>query len=390
MTTERWQRIEAVAQAALERAATQRAAFLDAACAGDASLREEVESLLAQQEPAARFMETPAVETGALWRPEDPTDTLIGRRLGPYELRQEIGHGGMGAVYLAERADDAYQKQVAIKLVKRGMDTNAILLRFRNERQILATLDHPNIAKLLDGGTTEGGLSYFVMDYVEGLPIDAYCGTHKLSVKDRLKLFRTICAAVQYAYEHHIVHRDLKPGNILVTAEGAPKLLDFGIAKLLAPEESGTGILPVQHRLEACATATGLRPMTPEYASPEQVRGEAITPASDVYALGVLLYELLTGHHPYRMETRTPKEFERIICEEMPDKPSTAIGRIGESLDAVDDKPVRITPESVSLMRDGRPDGLRRQLSGDLDNIVLMALRKEPVHRYPSVKAFSD
>ena len=230
----------------------------------------------------------------------------------------------MGAVYLAVRADDQYQKQVAIKLIKRGMDTETILRRFRTERQILANLDHPNIAKLLDGGTTEEGLSYFIMDYVDGLPIDLYCDTQKLTTVERLRLFRTVCSAVAYAHQNRVVHRDLKPGNILVTAQGVVKLLDFGVAKLLNPEASSktTG-----------STAAALRPMTPEYASPEQVRGSVITPASDIYSLGVLLYELLTGHRPYRVRSRTPQEIEHVICEEAPEKPSTVIGRVEEAPD---------------------------------------------------------
>ena len=251
--------------------------------------------------------------------PDQRDEQMVGQRIGPYKVIREIAHGGMGAVYLAFRADDEYQKQVAIKLIKRGMDTDLIIRRFRNERQILANLDHPNIARLIDGGTTEDGLPYFIMDHVEGLPIDAYCDAHKLSIAEQLKLFRTVCSAVEYAHQHHVIHRDLKPSNILVTAEGVPKLLDFGIAKVLNPEP------PFQ-----TVESVGLRPMTPDYASPEQVRGETITPASDVYSLGVLLYELLTGHRPYRVKSRTPQEIERVICEEEPEKPSRAIGCIEE------------------------------------------------------------
>ena len=286
----------------------------------------------------------------------------------------------MGAVYLAQRADDEYQKQVAIKIVKRGMDTQAILRRFHNERQILANLDHPNIAKLLDGGTTEDGLPYFIMDYVEGLPIDVYCDSHKLPTLERLKLFDAVCSAVQYAHQHGIVHRDIKPTNILVTADGAPKLLDFGIAKLLHPELSSQ---------TAESTATAQRPMTPHYASPEQVRAEEVMPASDVYSLGVLLYELLTGHRPYRFKSRAPQEIERIICEEEPERPSASIYRVEEVPGTDGETPIPITPELVSGTRDGEPKKLRRRLAGDLDNIVLMALRKEPARRYGSVEQFS-
>jgi serine/threonine protein kinase/Flp pilus assembly protein TadD len=281
---------------------------------------------------------------------------------------------------LAARADDEYQKQVAIKIVKRGMDTEAIIRRFLNERQILANLDHPNIAKLLDGGTTEDGLPYFVMDYIEGLPIHVYCDTHKRSIVERLKLFQTVCSAVHYAHHHDVVHRDIKPSNILVTAEGVPKLLDFGIAKLLNPDPS----------FQTKETTSLLRPMTPDYASPEQIRGEPITPASDVYSLGVLLYELLTSHRPYYVKNRTPQEIERTICEEEPKKPSTAISRIEEVPAADGTNRITLTPESVSEARGDQQEKLRRHLAGDLDNMVLMALRKQPERRYASVGQFSE
>src|SRR5205823_3781972 len=222
---------------------------------------------------------------------------------------------GMGAVYLAERADEQYKKQVAIKLIKRGMDTDSVLRHFRNERQILASFDHPNIARLFDGGTTKDGLPYFVMEYVEGLPINEYCAAHKISLVERLKLFREACAAVSYAHRHTVIHRDIKMSNILVTSEGTPKLLDFGIAKILQP-----GI-----ESEALMTMTGVRPMTPEYASPEQVRGEPITTASDVYSLGVVLYQLLTGRSPYRIATRSPAQLSQAITSTDPQRPSTAV-----------------------------------------------------------------
>ena len=377
MTPERWQKVEELFHLSLEREASQRAAFLDEACAGDPDLRGKVESLLAYDEQESDFLETPASGVRGDWLDEDQPGPMTGRRIGPYQVTREIGHGGMGAVYLAVRADDQYQKQVAIKLIKRGMDTETILRRFRTERQILANLDHPNIAKLLDGGTTEEGLSYFIMDYVDGLPIDMYCDTQKLTTVERLRLFRTVCSAVAYAHQNRVVHRDLKPGNILVTAQGVVKLLDFGVAKLLNPEASSktTG-----------STAAALRPMTPEYASPEQVRGSVITPASDIYSLGVLLYELLTGHRPYRVRSRTPQEIEHVICEEAPEKPSTVIGRVEEAPDR--DRP--LTPASVSETREGQPEKLRRRLAGDLDTIVLMALRKEPERRYGSVEQFSE
>ena len=254
MTPERWRQVDAIFQAAIEQAASRRAAFLAEACGGDAELRREVDALLASHEQADSFIETPAADWAAEALVDEAAAAMIGRRIGPYKITHEIGHGGMGAVYLAVRADEAYHKQVAIKLVKRGMDSEAIVHRFRHERQILAALDHPNISKLLDGGTTEDGLPYFVMDYVEGQPIDAYCDAHHLSIVARLQLFRTVCAAVHYAHQNGVVHRDLKPSNILVTTEGVVKLLDFGIAKLLHPELAA----------QTLESTVGLRPMTPE------------------------------------------------------------------------------------------------------------------------------
>jgi Serine/threonine protein kinase len=256
-----------------------------------------------------------------------------------------------------------------------------VLRRFRNERQILASLDHPNIARLLDGGTTEDGRPYFVMEYIEGKPITEYADEHRLATVERLKLFGQVCSAVHYAHQNLVIHRDIKPSNILVTADGTPKLLDFGIAKLLNPELAAQTIE---------ATAMAVRLMTPEYASPEQVRGEQITTASDVYSLGVLLYELLTGHRPYRIASRLPDDIARVVCEEQPQKPSTAVARAVTVEDTDGTMRATITPESVSRTRDGQPDKLRRKLSGDIDNIVLMAMRKEPQRRYASVDQLSN
>jgi len=371
MPPQRWQQIEALLQSALERKPDQRAAFLAEACADDASLRIEVESLIACEESAANFIEAPVFKAVAASGVEDQVTPVAGRRLGPYEIIREIGHGGMGVVWLAERADGQFSKQVAIKLVKRGMDTEEIVRRFRHERQILASLEHPHIARLLDGGTTDDGLPYFVMEYTEGRPIDKYCDHYQLNTVERLKLFRAVCSAVHHAHQRLVIHRDLKPSNILVTPEGVPKLLDFGIAKLLRPDLS-------LHMIGA--TMPGLRLMTPHYASPEQVRGEPITTASDVYSLGVLLYELLTGHCPYRLKGDLPHEIARAIGEEEPEKPSAAVGRVEKMA----------TPQSVSKTREGQPEKLRRRLKGDLDNIVFMALRKEPQRRYTSVEQFSE
>ena len=373
MEFERWHQIEELFHSALECEPNRRRAFLDNGCAADASLRQELESLLLSYEKGS-FTESPAFAEGMRLLEEKEDRSYVGRKIGPYKVIQEIGRGGMGAVYLASRADQTFQKEVAIKLIKRGLDTDDVIRRFRSERQILASLDHPNITKLFDGGTTEDGLPYFVMEYIHGEPIDKYCDERRLNISDRLRLFQSVCAAVQYAHQNLVIHRDIKAGNILVTDQGVPRLLDFGIAKLLAAGPS----FPEP-------TMTIARRMTPESASPEQVGGGAITTASDVYSLGVLLYKLLTGRSPYRLVGRQPSEMERAICEQDPERPSAAIGRVEES--GVSNP---ITPLSVSEAREGTPDKLRRRLQGDLDNIVLIALRKEPQRRYASAEQLSQ
>ena len=290
----------------------------------------------------------------------------------------------MGTVYLAVRSDDAYQKRVAIKVLKRGMDTEAIVGRFRNERQILASLEHPYIASLIDGGTTPEGLPYFAMEYVEGQTIVEYSEAHKLDTTARLQLFRKICTAVQYAHQNLIIHRDIKPQNVLVAADGTPKLLDFGIAKLLNPELGGQTLAP---------TLAGPQLMTPEYASPEQVRGLPVTTAMDVYSLGVLLYELLTGRRPYQIASRTPAEIERVVCHSEPLRPSTAVTHL-KVVEISPDAPTGAVTTSVDTAaerpRTEESGRLRKRLAGDLDNIVLKALSKEPSQRYASVDQFSE
>ncbi len=377
MTPERWQQIRGVFDQAVSIRAEGRAAFLDKACATDEELRREVESLLVSDDKAGtRFLNTPAVDL-AKGRPMAEAPSRVGRRIGAYHILEEIGHGGMGEVYRADRADGQYEKEVAIKLVRGGYDTAVVLERFRYERQILASLDHPNIARLLDGGTTDEGIPYLVMELIEGTPIDQYCDAHQLNVSERLRLFLQVCSAVQYAHQRLVIHRDIKPGNILVTKNGVPKLLDFGIAKILDPENS------------SATTVAG--PMTPEYASPEQIRGEPITTATDVYSLGVVLYRLMAGRSPYPMKTRTPHEFARAICEWEPERPSVAIlimsGRGKESLSALEGQPAFETFSSVS---EGSAAKLRRRLTGDLDDIVMMSLRKEPQRRYASVEQFAE
>jgi non-specific serine/threonine protein kinase/serine/threonine-protein kinase len=372
MKPERWQQVKQVLDAALAVEIDERVSYLDKACAADSELRQEVESLLLHhQQAGTAFLNTPAV---SLQTQPVSVLTRIGRRVGAYQMAEQIGHGGMGEVYRAARADGQYSKEVAIKLVRGGFDSTFILERFRNERQILATLDHPNIARLLDGGTTEDGVPYLVMELIEGTPIDQYCDEHRLSTTQRLHLFRQVCSAVQYAHQRLVIHRDLKPSNILVTEDGIPKLLDFGIAKILDPA--------------GAAETTLARPMTPQYASPEQIRGETITTATDVYSLGVVLYELLTGRSPYGGETVTGHRLAQAICEAQPARPSTAIARMVESRH--DGQLVRLTPEMISGSRDGSPARLRRRLSGDLDSIALKTLRKEPNLRYASAEQLAE
>jgi eukaryotic-like serine/threonine-protein kinase len=369
MDPERWQHVKQVLGATLDRDPSERSSFLAEVCGSDIDLRAEVESLLESHEEAGLFMDQPAIDARAL-----DGDDLTGKTVGSYRIVSKIGQGGMGTVYKAVRADDQFQQQVAIKLLNRGMDTAFIVRRFRNERQILASLDHPNIARLLDGGATSAGLPYFVMEYIDGVPLHEWCDAHRLSITERLKLFRKVCAAVHYAHQNLVVHRDLKPSNILVNAEGQPKLLDFGIAKLLSADDgSGAGD----------PTITMYRMMTPDYASPEQVRGERITTASDIYSLGVILYELLTGHRPYRVATQAPSEIEEMVCMREPDKPSTVIQKVEEV------KGASVTPEVVSKTREGSPEKLCRRLRGDLDNIIMMAMRKEPERRYVSAGQLS-
>jgi tetratricopeptide (TPR) repeat protein len=356
MSAERWTRVKQITLEALERTDSDRRPWLAEACAGDEPLRREVESLLDAHASAGDFLETPAIVAGgaveavaaATLRGSMPA--LAGRPIGPYRIIRELGQGGMAVVYLAERADAAFEKEVAIKIARGGPASASLMQRFSEERRILATLDHPNIATLLDGGTTEEGLPYVVMERVDGIPLDEYCEASALSLGQRLALFRQVCAAVQYAHQHLVIHRDLKARNILVTADGTPKLLDFGIAKLLEP-----GLAPGDE------TRTGYRALTLEAASPEQVRGEPMTVTSDVYSLGVLLYRLLTGQSPYGTKRRTDADLTRAICEDIPVRPSVAA-----------------------------PVDRRRPLRAELDAIVLKALRKEPQRRYPSVHDFSE
>ncbi|HEX9001893.1 MAG TPA: serine/threonine-protein kinase [Blastocatellia bacterium] len=360
MNPERWRRIDELFRTVADHPTAEREAHLTRVCGDDEELRREVLELLAH-EPPDSFLHDQIKHTALAVTAETPDD-LMGQRIGPYRLTGLLGRGGMGAVYEAVRDDQQFDQRVALKLIKRGMDSEFVRQRFLRERQILAALDHPCIARLFDGGTTADGRPYFVMEFVAGQPITEYCRQHELSLTAKLKLFRAVCGAVQHAHQKLVVHRDLKPSNILVApatdgkADGkdaTPKLLDFGIAKLLTPDISEAHT----------RTETAVRLMTPEYASPEQVRGGTITTATDVYALGVVLYELLTGRRPYQFETRAPLEIEHAICDTEAARPSEAVG------------------QSLAL---------GRQLTGDLDNIVMMAMRKEPERRYSSVEKFSE
>jgi serine/threonine protein kinase/tetratricopeptide (TPR) repeat protein len=344
---ERWKSVADLFERASQLPPGDRTAFLAQACGADAALREEIESLLAfDDEGGADF-------GGRVRGAIADTAAAVGQpaleQIGHYRLREEIGRGGMGTVYVADRDDD-FTQRVAIKLVRGFMGQDA-LRRFRSERQILATLQHPGIARLLDGGTTADGAPYLVMELVDGLPIDRYCDQHALTIPQRLALFGKVCQAVSYAHRSLVVHRDLKPSNILVTADGTPKLLDFGIAKLIEDDSADLNM-----------TTPSMRIMTPHFASPEQVRGEPITTAADIYSLGVLLYLLLTGKRPYEIESRRPEDVERIVCHVDPPKPSTMAGTKAHA----------------------------RELKGDLDTIVMTALHKEPARRYASVDQLSE
>src|SRR5579859_4568501 len=373
MTPERWQEVKQILERMLELPPAEREAELARLAASDRELRGEVQSLLLAHEAHPDLLGQPYTGTAGLGL--DEPDAWLGRVLGVYRLVEHVGQGGMGTVYRAVRADGLYSRSVAVKLIRSGLSTDFFLRRFTNERTILARLDHPNVARLLDGGASADGLPYVVMEFVDGLPIDRYCERAALSIRERLKLFRTVCAAVQYAHQNLIVHRDLKPGNILVTADGQPKLVDFGIAK----------ILDMRQEHEAESPRTVLPMMTPEFASPEQLRGEPVTTASDLYSLGVVMYGLLTGHRPYGAADRPAHEMLRMVCEVDPPRPSTIVPN-GLGVSEEGTKP---SDESARARR-GRLRRLRRALQGDLDSIVLGALRKDPRERYATVEQLSE
>jgi eukaryotic-like serine/threonine-protein kinase len=358
------QGIDAIVKRARQLGPCERADFVRTACGQDLTLLSGVLTALGQEAQTRQFWDEPPDET---LEPVEPSAGLEGQRLGPYRIERKLGTGGMGDVYLAERADDEYQQRVAIKLVRAGVYSAQVHSRLRMERQILARLEHPNIARLLDGGRAPDGTPYLVMEYVDGEPIDSFCDRRRLDLQARIALVRTVCAAVHYAHQNLIVHRDLKPNNILITADGVPKLLDFGIAKLLDTRQS-------LHTL--AVTHMDYRVMTPAHASPEQIRGDVITTSSDIYVLGVLLYELLTGRRPFQLVGSRITDMEKIICDQEPLPPSEMAA-----------KTVLDTPDmanDIAACRSTTPYRLERELRGDIDNIILMSMRKDAARRYGS------
>ncbi len=381
MDAERWQKIKSLLEEVLEIPAESRSAFLEKSCNGDTDLQNEIEKLLVFEESASELLEQEIVS--AVLGNQTPTKNLIGQQIGKYRIIDELGAGGMGTVYLAERADGEFEQKVALKLIKGGMNTEAILRHFFNERQILASLEHPNIARLIDGGTTDEGLPFFIMEFVEGEPINEYAEKENLGLEEKLDLFREVCTAVSFAHRNLVIHRDLKPSNILITREGKVKLLDFGIAKLLKSETN------------EAVTATKNFIFTPEYASPEQIRGDKLTTATDVYSLGVILYELLTGSRPFKTEGENISEIIKAVCETEAVRPSSVLSsKFKVQSSSLENKTSqnknRSTEEERKTTNPKSKIQNLKSLKGDLDNITLKAIRKEPERRYESVEQFSE
>lgn len=379
MDPQNWQKVKSVIEEVLDLDPTLRVDFLDRQGIS-AEVREEVNSLLAFETAAGDMMQLSAVEFSQGFMDDDAVSS--GQRIGPYRTVSELGHGGMGAVYLAERIDGKFSQRVALKLLKREMNTASLRRRFEMEREILSRLEHPNIARLLDAGTTEDHIPFIAMEYVDGLPIDAYCSKVHADLNDRLVLFKKVCSAVDFAHRNLIVHRDLKPSNILVTADGVPKLLDFGISKIVSNEFQDT------------ATVTRLGVMTPSYASPEQLRSESVTTASDVYSLGVILYELLSGHRPFEDKEKNIKEIFQAVLDTDPPLPSALAGTVPRVDEGRSPREIDASAETLPMAaRQTLPQNVAIQsqyIRGDLDNIVLKALKKEPERRYPSPQSLAD
>jgi non-specific serine/threonine protein kinase/serine/threonine-protein kinase len=384
VTPERYNQVKSLFQLVLEQPPAHRPEFLARACGADKELYQHVRELLAADSTTDSFLEKPAITPLSKILADAAADAQepMPRQIGPYAVQKLLGSGGMGAVYLAHRADKSYNKQVAIKVIHRGMESDRILQRFRRERQIIASLDHPNIARLLDGGAINDGRPYIVMEYVDGMPINTWCDQKRLSTDKRLHIFLQVCDAIQYAHQNLIIHRDIKPGNILVRSDNTAKLLDFGIAKLMNPDIAGVAAPD--------KTATSMRLMTPQYSSPEQVKGEPVTTASDVYLLGIVLYELLTGHRPYEVKDNAALEAIRAYAQGEPQKPSDAIFRPTERIQPNGTRQMVNNSIAISSVRDGNPALLRQRLLGDLDAILLRALRRNPSERYRSTAQFAD
>jgi len=348
---DRWNLIEEIFHGALDRPESERSEYVADACGDDAELRSEIESLLMNEARAATELD--ALVAGDIREIIRDSDTSeIGNMVGPYRLLRELDSGGMGVVYLAVRSDEQYFQIVAIKMIRRGLESPALVQRFRAERQILATLTHPNIGTILHGGDTDDGRPFIAMEYVEGQPITLAGENRNLSIRQRVELFRSVCSAVHYAHQKLVIHRDIKPSNVLVTPEGIVKLIDFGVSKPLYPD-----LIPDTFVETECVH----RLMTPDYASPEQILGHELTTASDIYSLGVLLFELLTGSRPYSLANISLADAERVVCYQAAQKPSCT---------------------------DGLSDRTRRELKGDLDRIVLKAMNKDLTRRYLSAKHF--
>ncbi|PAU93636.1 hypothetical protein CK503_10805 [Aliifodinibius salipaludis] len=373
MDQKQWKKINDIVDTALDLNEKERATYIQEECEGNEQIKRQVTELLSsiEQSDTENYLEGLENYPRHLAREiseqetRKNTSSLVGTTIDSYKLIELIGHGGMGSVFLGERADKAYTQKVALKLMRRGMDTPSNIARFKRERNILAKLNHPNIARLLDGGMTEEGLPYLVMEYVEGTPLYTYCDDNKLSLEKRLDLFKCICKAVHHAHNNAIIHRDLKPSNILITENGQVKILDFGIAKLLEPEDPDTKLFETQ---------TGARILTLGYAAPEQVEHQTITTKTDIYTLGILLYELLTGVHPFDMDEKDLTEIEDLIRNKLPSKPSARYKELNTN-----------QQHENARLRKLSADNLTHTLQGDLDAIVMKILRKEPEARYDAV-----
>lgn len=368
-----WNDIKTIFFKAVEMDGKEREDYLTDRCK-DPMLKQEIDTLLSAHDKSNKFLENsivpaePAIDNNSLF---------IGKTFGKYKIDRLIARGGMGLVYLGIR-DDEVKQQAAVKIINPGVVSGTVIKRFQTERQTLANLNHPNISRLLDGGITEDGIQFLVMEYIDGIPIDEYCDNNKLNVKDRLSLFLKVAAVVQYAHQNLVVHKDLKPNNILITQDGEPKLLDFGIAKILSPENN-----PLE-----TVTQRGMWNLTPEFASPEQINGAPITTSSDVYSLGIILYRLLTGHSPYKIKSVFHSDISKIITYSEPTKPSEIIFKT--IVNKFEENNSEINPDTISRTREGSIDKLHKKLVGDLDNIISMAIRKEPERRYSSVDNLTD